>query len=1189
MHRFGIFIVFLLSVCIVSNFVYGYEMLTLSEFTFPCDNCGGFIKGSGSWWTDEEGKTHYDILTLGGEKETNLPYCSSPTLHHYFFNNIYKTCSEAFDSSLTCRLGEEVGYSENCSVYYDYYSRYYGDNLGIAQYCSECEDCNCSTSYISEYRVICDDPNSPRNGVFSREISPTGYKPTPILRLTWDTPPEKDFSISVHEYCGYAYDRSNWIATQNAPVIGTGNTADAKFKNGQFYLDIPLQTESDIIPCMLIAGVSPDDVKGIGSRNVVIDDINQKIIYLDEGYYTEFLYGLEGKEYEKEPKIRGNGPVRMVSVGINYPYLSVDIPENASINITVIYTYQNVTAEKSFIFTHNYFPTSFIEFPNAPLAEEIKLIIKLKPNQDGERPSLKSVTIKSCNLINHAPNIHDIKHSLSDFTGYTLYTGVPKELIIFAGDIHNGLEETSKEKLDVSVSMGEFGSSSEKCCNVQITPQPNVDPLELPKKINLTINVTDDGTAFCEECYETQGITGGFLYGVIKKIQRLFKITGFVTNLECEKGEIERKSTTKQIEAKVCPNPKKGVYLGELVMERSPNFRPSYKDDGFNFYPYPGAANFDLDPCNISETINVWVNTDPESEYCNLLDFTDHSYVIGTSGCIERILGKFTYKAKRYCRLKSILYKTLRLSEKNNQAILEMGVKHGFVEFRYILSNGTHSVEDVISCLLTPEKTSKFIEENLNLMEDIFERYPNENPIPGRALITKVVKDELIRNKDKIYAYLDCCPRKDIKKKRTLHSYYFAGDPPGLPYYTRNAYYFYPAYHLNYTGFLNHSLLNVTISSDKLFVYEEDGDYIENRCWIAEYESMQKTIGPSGGEIELGSAKFTFLPNAVNETKLITLKEVDLYCSKVKCHSNDDCYEEYSQPFCIDRHAYINHTVPLCIYPGYIGSKCISYNVTEIYDICDVNESCVNGVCKPTTCLEDSDGMDFSKAGTVTYVDLSGHSGTLNDGCTDTKTLNEFICENGNARLIRHNCSENEICFEGKCTEAMEVKINLSKGWNLISIPLLLRSYKPEDVFSSCLEEGETLHNAIFTFDNRYLKYPDEFQTLEIGKGYWVYLPRDCSAVFKGVDNTYQQIISIHEGWNLIGNPYNRPLVPNEIMLWNGTAELNAVNASIQGWISPNFFVFENGYKYVNIWNNEKIPAWKGIWILSSKNLTMIT
>jgi hypothetical protein len=148
------------------------------------------------------------------------------------------------------------------------------------------------------------------------------------------------------------------------------------------------------------------------------------------------------------------------------------------------------------------------------------------------------------------------------------------------------------------------------------------------------------------------------------------------------------------------------------------------------------------------------------------------------------------------------------------------------------------------------------------------------------------------------------------------------------------------------------------------------------------------------------------------------------------------------------------------------------------------------------------------------------------------------------------------VCIENR------VKVDLAKGWNLISTPLLL--YKPavadvlENVWCpagnpSCIDGGGWKYpyqgipvpiDMIYAYDgaawSQWVKGgPDGIGTIDDGKGYWVHTVAPATIEFFGTWSTIGPVsppeYAVGEGWNLIG--YTHWGLPTDNGYWKLVSE----------------------------------------------------
>jgi hypothetical protein len=98
------------------------------------------------------------------------------------------------------------------------------------------------------------------------------------------------------------------------------------------------------------------------------------------------------------------------------------------------------------------------------------------------------------------------------------------------------------------------------------------------------------------------------------------------------------------------------------------------------------------------------------------------------------------------------------------------------------------------------------------------------------------------------------------------------------------------------------------------------------------------------------------------------------------------------------------------------------------------------------------------------------------------------------------------------------IVISLYAGWNLISSPLELKEKIIERAFSSIAGK----YRAIYEYDvakSAYKRYVsgqnNDFTTIEVGHGYWIYMNTD--ATLNLIGSISSKNIELKQGWNMVG------------------------------------------------------------------------
>jgi hypothetical protein len=153
--------------------------------------------------------------------------------------------------------------------------------------------------------------------------------------------------------------------------------------------------------------------------------------------------------------------------------------------------------------------------------------------------------------------------------------------------------------------------------------------------------------------------------------------------------------------------------------------------------------------------------------------------------------------------------------------------------------------------------------------------------------------------------------------------------------------------------------------------------------------------------------------------------------------------------------------------------------------------------------------------------------------------------------------------------------LNLSEGWNLISIPLEMDNNSINAVFPDANDGDE-----LYVYDNGWISatyysnlpgWYGDLETVEPDKGYWYSATTTYTATIKGTE-AGTRTVSIAEGWNLIG--YTRLSAANlSVLLMNVTNE-DELYTYNEGWISATYYSNLPGW-YGDI--SEMKPG-KGYW-----------
>jgi hypothetical protein len=175
-----------------------------------------------------------------------------------------------------------------------------------------------------------------------------------------------------------------------------------------------------------------------------------------------------------------------------------------------------------------------------------------------------------------------------------------------------------------------------------------------------------------------------------------------------------------------------------------------------------------------------------------------------------------------------------------------------------------------------------------------------------------------------------------------------------------------------------------------------------------------------------------------------------------------------------------------------------------------------------------SNGISFNDISNAATVSLP--IGTLQSNTVYTVKVNNIQDESGN-NIVSYGSDDS-----WQFTTATGYTINLTSGWNLISLPVTPTTWRS---ISDTLDSVSGKVNRIWTYDapnEKWLVYNSDpsvpsdanFTSLEAGRGYWVEMNAGGSLVGSGT--LYEQLVpsggqpsgqlpqvQLAEGWNMIG------------------------------------------------------------------------
>ncbi len=130
--------------------------------------------------------------------------------------------------------------------------------------------------------------------------------------------------------------------------------------------------------------------------------------------------------------------------------------------------------------------------------------------------------------------------------------------------------------------------------------------------------------------------------------------------------------------------------------------------------------------------------------------------------------------------------------------------------------------------------------------------------------------------------------------------------------------------------------------------------------------------------------------------------------------------------------------------------------------------------------------------------------------------------------------------------------LNLSEGWNMLSVPLSTADMNASSLFPQAVSPA-------FSFNDGYIMN----EVLENGLGYWLKFDASQSVNISGIAPAGN--IELLEGWNLIG-------------IYNDEISASSISTNPQGIIISEFFGFNSGYSQA-----DQLMPGEGYWVKTSE------
>ena len=171
-----------------------------------------------------------------------------------------------------------------------------------------------------------------------------------------------------------------------------------------------------------------------------------------------------------------------------------------------------------------------------------------------------------------------------------------------------------------------------------------------------------------------------------------------------------------------------------------------------------------------------------------------------------------------------------------------------------------------------------------------------------------------------------------------------------------------------------------------------------------------------------------------------------------------------------------------------------------------------------------------------------------------------------------------------KNTTSRTFELPITKGWNLISIPLAIDNTSINAVFPDA-NDGDELYTyddgwLIVTYYSALPGWHGDFETVEPDKGYWYSANASYTATIEGAEAGARSV-SIAKGWNLIG--YTRLSDANlSELLTNVTNEDELYSYDGGDWLIATYYSALPG------WHGDisKMEPGKGYWYSANTSFT---
>ena len=133
-------------------------------------------------------------------------------------------------------------------------------------------------------------------------------------------------------------------------------------------------------------------------------------------------------------------------------------------------------------------------------------------------------------------------------------------------------------------------------------------------------------------------------------------------------------------------------------------------------------------------------------------------------------------------------------------------------------------------------------------------------------------------------------------------------------------------------------------------------------------------------------------------------------------------------------------------------------------------------------------------------------------------------------------------------------EINVSAGWNIVSVPLNSNVFSTSGLFPSAISPAYAYSNGYYLTD-----------TLSLGEGYWLKFASNQSIPICGSASTSNSV-QVKSGWNMIG-------------VYDKNVNVSSITSNPPDIVITPFYGFENGYV-----SSLTLNVGKGYWVKASQN-----